>query len=122
MSFSRRDLEAECAARLNLLEVMAARYAGPVSERMFGGQPNHNTEDRAEHDDQMASWQLDLNGVAPSGDDRGFLKTRGRSWAEKLLRRHEARIGKVANRLLQPPHKLNPARFKQLMRERPKIK
>jgi hypothetical protein len=37
--------------------------------------------------------------------------------AEKLLRRHEARVGRVAKRLLRPPHKMNPARFKQLMRE-----
>jgi hypothetical protein len=45
------------------------------------------------------------------------LIARGCSWAEKLLRRHEARVGRVAKRLLRPPHKMNPARFKQLMRE-----
>ena len=32
------NVDAECAARQSLLQVMAARYAGPVSESMFGGQ------------------------------------------------------------------------------------
>jgi hypothetical protein len=45
------------------------------------------------------------------------LQTRTYSWAEKLLRRHEARVERVAKRPLQPPHKMNPARFKQLMRD-----
>jgi hypothetical protein len=111
------DVDAGVAARQSLLEVMAARYAGPIAESMFGGPPNQNTERRAEDDDEWAGWQLNKNGVAPSGADGQSLKTRGRSWAEELLRRHEPRIRRLTKRLLRPPHKLNPARFKQLMRE-----
>jgi hypothetical protein len=48
---------------------------------------------------------------------KGRLIAKGCSWAKKLLCRHEARVGRVAKRLLQPPHKLSAARFKQLMRE-----
>jgi hypothetical protein len=114
----RASVHAEVAARLSLPEVMAARYAGPISESMFGGPPNQNTERRADHDNKMASLMLDRNGTEPFGADGLSLKTRGRSWAEKLLHRHEARIEKVAKRLLLPPHKMNAARFKRLMREK----
>jgi hypothetical protein len=111
------DVDAECAARLSLLQVMAARYAGPVSESMFGGPDNQWTERRAKHDNKMASLLLDRNGIAPFGADGQSLKTRAHSWVEELLRRHETRVRRVAKRLLQPPHKMNPARFKRLMRE-----
>jgi len=111
------DVDAECAARLSLLQVVAARYAGPVSERMFGGPPNQYTERRAKHDDKMASWVLDRNGTEPFGSEGQSLKTRGEFWAEELLRRHEARVARVAKRLQQAPHKMNHARFKRLMRE-----
>jgi hypothetical protein len=60
---------------------------------------------------------LEKNGTPEEGPEGQVLIARGRSWAEKLLRRHEARVGRVAKRLLQPPHKMNPARFKQLMQE-----
>jgi hypothetical protein len=111
------DVDVECAARLNLLQAIAVHYAGPVSERTFGGPPNQNTERRADHDNKMASLMLDRNGTAPFDADGLSLKARAHSRVEELLRRHESRIRRVAKRLLQPPHKMNPARFKRLMRE-----
>jgi hypothetical protein len=36
----------------------------------------------------------------------------------KLVRRHKARLARVALRLLQPPHRMNYAQFKRLMREK----
>jgi len=111
------NVDAEVAARQSLLEVMAARYAGPIAESMFGGPPNQNTERRAEDDDEWAGWQLNKNGVAPSGADGQSLKTRGRSWAEELLRRHESRVRQIAKRLLQPPYKITREQFEQMMQE-----
>jgi hypothetical protein len=60
---------------------------------------------------------LERNGTPEKEPEGQALQTRAYSWAEKLLRRHEAKVERVANSLLQPPHKMNPARFKQLMRE-----
>jgi hypothetical protein len=60
---------------------------------------------------------LEKNGTPEEEPEGQALKARGYSWAEKLLRRHEDRVGRVAKRLLQPPHRMNPARFRQLMRE-----
>jgi hypothetical protein len=60
---------------------------------------------------------LEKNGTPEEEPEGQAIQTRAYDWAEKLLRRHEARVARVAKRLLQPPHKMNPARFKQLMRE-----
>jgi hypothetical protein len=102
------------ASRLCLVQRIAIFYAGTVSEEIFKGPavPRRAHVDRAE-----VHVLLEKNGTPEEEPEGQALIARGCSWAEKLLRRDEARVGRVAKRLLQPPHKLNPARFKQLMRE-----
>jgi hypothetical protein len=56
-------------------------------------------------------------GAARTGADWQSLKISGHSWAEKLLRRHETRVWRVAKRLLQPPYKITREQFEQLMQE-----
>jgi hypothetical protein len=54
---------------------------------------------------------LEKNGIPEKEPEGQALQTRAYSRAEELLRRHEASVARVANRLLQPPHKLDPEQF-----------
>jgi hypothetical protein len=101
-------------SRLCLVQRIAILCAGAVSEEIFKGPA---VSRRSNADRLNVHVLLEKNGTPEEGPEGQVLIARGRSWAEKLLRRHEARVGRVAKRLLQPPHKMNPARFKQLMQE-----
>jgi hypothetical protein len=110
------DYLAERFDRLCLLQQIVFHYGGPVLENIFRGPASSK---RCSGDHVNVHVLLEKNGTPkeePEGEGQA-LQTRAYSWAEKLLRRHEARAGRVAERLLQPPHKLSTARFKQLMRE-----
>jgi hypothetical protein len=98
----------------SLAKKIAIYYAGNVSEEIFKGPA---VPRRAHADRYYVRRLLEENGTPEDEPEGQALIAKGCSWAEKLLRRHEARVGRVAKRLLQSPHKLNPARFKQLMRE-----
>jgi hypothetical protein len=100
--------------RLCLLQQIVFYYGGPVSENIFRGPASGK---RCSGDHVNVHVLLEKNGTPEEAPEGQALQTRAYSWTEKLLRRHEASVARVANRLLQPPHKLNPARFKQLMRE-----
>jgi hypothetical protein len=97
-----------------LVQQIAILYAGAVSEQIFKGPA---VPRRANIDRVNVHLLLERNGTPEKEPEGQALQTRAYSSAEKLLRRHEAKVERVANSLLQPPHKMNPARFKQLMRE-----
>jgi len=105
------DLETEGGAAVApaspcLVQQVAIFYAGTAA--VF----RRSIEDR-----MNVHVLLEKNGTPEEEPEGQALKARGCSWAEKLLRKHEARVRQVTKRLLLPPHKMNPARFKQLMRE-----
>ena len=105
------DLETEGGAAVApaspcLVQQVAIFYAGTAA--VF----RRSIEDR-----MNVHVLLEKNGTPEEEPEGQALKARGCSWAEKLLRKHEARVRRVTKRLLLPPHKMNPARFKQLMRE-----
>jgi hypothetical protein len=63
-------------------------------------------------------WEMLRDNGTPKDTPEGkALRNQGRDCADKQLRKHAARVASVAKRLLKPPHKMNPARFKRLMRE-----
>jgi Peptidase M50B-like len=97
-----------------LVQQIAFLYAGAISEEIFKGPA---VPRRANLDRVNVHLLLERNGTPEEAPQGQALQTRAHSWAEELLRRHKARVGRVAKRLLQPPHKMNPSRFKQLMRE-----
>jgi Peptidase M50B-like len=107
-------ISAVAPTRLCIVQQIAFHYAGPVSEKIFKG-PASSPRARADH--MNVHVLLEKNGTPEEEPEGQALQTRAYALVEKLLRRHEARIGRVAKRLLQPPHKMNPARFKRLMRE-----
>jgi hypothetical protein len=103
-------------SRLCLVQQIAIHYAGPKAEEIFTGFAR--ARDHAARADHL--WVhvlLEKNGTPEEEPEGQALQTSAYACAEKLLRRHEPRIRRVANRLMRPPHKLNGARFKRLMRE-----
>ena len=100
-----------------LVQQIVCHYGGPVSEKMFGGPANQWTSRRALVDHAKVHGLLVENGTPEEEPEGQALQIRAYAWVEKLLLSHESRVRRVAKRLLQPPHKMNPARFKRLMRE-----
>ena len=93
---------------------VAFHYAGPVSEEIFKGPASSH---RCSADHLNVHVLLEKNGTPEDEPAGQAIQKSAYVWVEKLLRRHEARVANVARRLLRLPHKMNPARFKRLMRE-----
>jgi hypothetical protein len=63
-------------------------------------------------------WELLRESGTPKDTPEGkVLRNQGRACADKQLRKHEARVRRVAEALLQQPHKITRDQFEQLMRE-----
>jgi hypothetical protein len=103
------DYLAERFGRLCLLQQIVFHYGGPVSEKIFRGLA---ASKRCSGDHVNVHVLLEKNGTPEAEPEGQTLQTRAYSWAEEFLRRHEARVGRIAKLLLQPPHKLSAARFK----------
>jgi hypothetical protein len=102
------------ASRLCLVKRIAYLYAGPVSEEIFKGPASSR---RCSGDHANVHVLLEKNGTPEEEPEGQGLQKRAYALVEKLLRRQESRVERVAKRLMQPPHKMNPARFKRLMHE-----
>jgi hypothetical protein len=82
------DYPAERFDRLCLLQQIVFHYGGPVSENIFRGPASSK---RCSGDHVNVHVLLEKNGTPEEEPEGQALQTRTYSWAEKLLRRHEAR-------------------------------
>jgi hypothetical protein len=63
-------------------------------------------------------WEmLRENGTPKDTPEGKALRNKGRDCADKQLRKHSARVARVAKRLLQSPHEITREQFAQLMQE-----
>ena len=98
---------------------VVVRYAGFEAEDMFKGPAAFM---RAEDDFTRADEELTKelrhkfkkSLYSPEGRS---LQIACRTCAQDWLRMYEAKVRRVAERLLQPPHEIKRERFEQLMRE-----
>jgi hypothetical protein len=98
---------------------VAIWYAGFEAEYMFKGPAVFVRAEgdfkRADEDLKNALANKFYTGLySPQGRQ---LQAACRTCAQERLREHEARVRRVAEALLQPPHKIDAAKFEQLMRE-----
>jgi hypothetical protein len=98
---------------------VAVRYAGFEAEDMFKGPAAFV---RAEEDFKRADEEL-KNELAqrfakglysPEGRQ---LQAACRACAQEQLRKHKAKVRRVAEELLQPPYEMGRAKFEQMMQE-----
>jgi peptidase M50B-like protein len=98
---------------------VAVSYAGFEAEDMFKGPAAFvRAEDdftRADEELTKGLRQQFKKGLYPP--EGRALQIACRTCAQDWLRMHEAKVRRVAERLLQPPHKIDGATFEQLMRE-----
>jgi len=97
-----------------IVQQIAFHYAGPVSEEIFKGPASRH---RCSGDHLNVHVLLQKNGTPEEEPEGQALQIRTYALAEKLLRRHEAKVARVAEALLPPPHEIDGAKFEQLMRE-----
>jgi hypothetical protein len=98
---------------LCIVHQIAFHYAGPVSEEIFKGPASSH---RCSGDHLNVYVLLEKNGTPEEKTEGQAIQKRAYTLAEKLLRRHEAKVARVAEALLPPPHEIDGAKFEQLMR------
>jgi hypothetical protein len=119
LDLAKKSGHARIADAKDAAHQIAVRYAEFEAEDMFRGPAAFV---RAECDFKNADE--DLKNVLAQQHLRSLYSPKGRALqiacrtcAQERLREHKDKIRRVAERLLQPPHKIDGATFEQLMRE-----